>query len=111
MKCAMCYEECLYDVEVGEYDDDVAQLECTHIFHKDCLRGCFKPVCPLCNAPHHKVTVMGTLPSHDEKVSNHSPEVLIDAGWFTNLTSSVYIQPDALLALNHSRTVVSYDDV
>lgn len=111
--CAVCREGSMYDEEAGEYEVGVAQLECGHAFHKECLAGWFKQVCPLCNAPQHKVKVTGTLPSVDEKTSPEkaSPEVLIDQGWFTNLTASVYIQPDALLSMNHSRTVVCYDDV
>lgn len=45
------YEECVICLELMDYDDELIIIECSHIYHKDCLKQWLKKkkICPLCD--------------------------------------------------------------
>ncbi len=46
--CAICYEDLT--------PPTIITLDCSHVFHLECVKKCRSPTCPLCRAPmelHH----------------------------------------------------------
>ena len=48
----MKFDECSICTECFEYEDKVSVLECTHIFHSNCIKewGHYNPSCPICKS-------------------------------------------------------------
>ena len=45
------FVECVICLELMDYDDELIIIECSHIYHKDCLKQWLKKkkICPLCD--------------------------------------------------------------
>lgn len=99
--CGVCHDVCASSIDEVEYEDDTVMLECKHVFHKECLRRHFKQACPLCNAPQHRITVTGKLPSEEvdddlpcisvETSSGMTPSAMTPSEWFSSITASTYV--------------------